>query len=380
MNQNLDSLLTEYCGRKFYLPDYKNSVIGIKNSILEGLNDNRKMIIFGFDSVNTIQFKRHFGGKIDLSDMKELSSVFPTGSPTSFSSIFFGNQINQHGIFGIAFYCPKEKGIYQTSKDCIVNTMNETLRDAKFQIHGQSFLSEVDIPVFYIHVNHFWYSSNLWSKFSKSTNHISVHPRGHYKSDYNRQLDLDAVLDNTEELLNKSKNDKLVYVSVDFDEHMHREGVETDITQKLLSHVSNRICDIIYSNPEYDYVFLSDHGQIDLKNNYPFDFEKIVKYCYSHRGGLGRTSYFYSNKDIAFDIIEEQVGDTGIVLKKNNPLLKKIFGFDPVIYPEIGDIIAFATEPSFPSYGWSSKAEHGALAKEELFVPYLHLKSQKKNI
>jgi len=56
-------------------------------------------------------------------------------------------------------------------------------------------------------------------------------------------------------------------------------------------------------------------------------------------------------------------------------LLNKIFGFNTKNIPEIGDIVAIATAPNFPSYGWNLKAEHGGLCKEELYVPFLILQN-----
>lgn len=363
-------LLTE--NGDIYLPDHERCSWTIGRAIYNRVKSPSRSVVFAFDSVNYFEFKKHFEGRINLDGLECYTSVFPTGSPTAFSSIFFKEPPDKHRIFGIAFYSEIDKGIYQTSKGIIIDTHNRILRKSNFHISLKSFLSTLAYPVHYLYVDNFWHSSELWNIFSADTDRVKVRPRGYYKNNYDRSGEINELLERTRNLMSQVGH-QLIWVFLDLDEIIHQNGVKSRRTQSLLKKIASTVSGLINEFKDYDYYLFSDHGQIDLNDTFEFPYNKIKELCYSNRGGLGRTHYFYTKSLDAIDIIIGEIGDTGIVLKKDNSLLQRIYGFDPTPFPEIGDIVAIATKPSFPSYGWKMKAEHGALSKEEVFIPFLRI-------
>lgn len=372
MNEYVESRMLWTENGEIYLPDHERCSWNIGRIIYERIKLPSRSVVFAFDSVNYFEFTKHFDGRLDLDKLECYTSAFPTGSPTAFSSIFFREPPNKHRIFGIAFYSEKDKGIYQTSKGTIIDSHNRTLGPSVFHVNSSSFLSNLDYPVYYVYVDNFWHSSELWSCFSGNAERVTVKPRGHYKENYERSVEFDELLERTRFLMSQDGY-QLIWVFVDLDEVIHQNGVKSERTQRILKNITSSVSDLINEFSEYDYYLFSDHGQVDLKDTYEFPYDKIKDLCYSYRGGIGRTHYFYTKSPDAIDIIKGVIGDTGLVLKKQDSLLKRIYGFDPTPFPEIGDIVAIATKPSFPSYGWKMKAEHGALSKEEVFIPFLQI-------
>jgi len=361
------SRIIDSSSNEFYLPTYNNSITSIQQKILPTLNGDKPTIVFGLDAINIYQFIDYFDGMIDLSNLHTLSSVFPTGSATAYSSIHFGQSVDKHGVYGSAFYNPSIRNLQLVFTDQKVTT-EEKIQESPFKITKPTTLDKVSKNCCFIHVKHFSADSNLARRFMGSASSIELTATDNFERDIMNQFD--SLFKIT-----KQKKYHVNWCYLDFDTIMHQWGVKTLRTDALLRKTARIITDYINKNPEYAYIFLSDHGQIDQRDTHEFDNESIIRDCYAMKGGSGRSLYFYTNKKSVCEHIESEVGTSGLVLHRGDPLLNKIFGFNTKNIPEIGDIVAIATAPNFPSYGWNLKAEHGGLCKEELYVPFLILQN-----
>ncbi len=360
-----NSRLVDTYENEFYLPKHDCSVASIQQRIIPTLNSDKPTVVFSLDAINIYQFINYFNEMIDLSNLQTLSSVFPTGSATAYSSIHFGQSVDKHGVYGSAFYNPVIRNLQLVFTDQSV-TAKGNIQANPFSITTLATLDKISGSSCFIYVKHFSADVKLAKRFMGHAAPIELTATDDFERDIMNQLD---SLSNTV----KQKKYHVTWCYLDFDTIMHQWGVKTPRTDDLLRKTARIIKDQIDHNPDHNYIFLSDHGQIDQVNTHEFDNESIMGKCYAMKGGSGRSLYFYTNDKSVYKHIHAEVGNSGIVLLKGDPLLDKIFGFKTKNIPEIGDIVAIATAPNFPSYGWDLKAEHGGLCKEELYVPFLIL-------
>ena len=73
--------------KEVYAPDFKRCSVNMGRRIYNSIKKPSKNVVFAFDSLNYFQFKKHFKGRICIDNLRCFTSVFPTGSPTSFSII-----------------------------------------------------------------------------------------------------------------------------------------------------------------------------------------------------------------------------------------------------------------------------------------------------
>ncbi|MDE1865115.1 MAG: alkaline phosphatase family protein [Candidatus Micrarchaeota archaeon] len=358
------------------VPNPKKTPDVIGRYIRRQMQTKVNKVIFLFDSVSYSEFKRHFGGKISLEGLKRFNSNFPTGTYTAYPSIFFGVKTGRHGLVGTAYYSSKEDGLFSLMSDRVTDLDGNKITDRRYKrdrsLH--SFLEYSKSRPIFLSQDLGWLKTSLWDVILLNSQRITIPLKGpEDKRDYDYELR--ALIKKAASMVEKKKPG-LLCVFVDFDEPMHIFGVKSAKTQRLLKMCSSLIADMVKSNPNYDYFFVSDHGQIDQKNTKKLSVEHVKDKLYCSNGGVGRARYIYSKSEAVFEDIKRQVGASGLVLKRSDPRLKRLFGFSPAKVDSIGNIIAVATSASFPSHGWNWKAEHGGLSPEEIFIPFLHLKAK----
>lgn len=361
-------------GSCYYVPHKTENIKSLYKRTSEFFSEPSKNLIILVDSLNYFEFEKHFRNAFDLTNLEALTSVMPTGTSCAFSSIFLNANQQEHGIYGIAFYLPEYKGIFQTNKGAIVDSYNKILQKIDyFSITRTSILDTAKQDTFFVHLDDYWFKSNFWQRLlGKKVNKIPVQSSMNYSDLDSIKLEVDRVLDSTNQLMN-SKENRTVISFIDYDGPIHSNGVKTKNSQELLRYLAEKISQLLINHKDYNFAIMSDHGQIDLHNTFEFKFEEISDLCYTNRGGLGRTLYFYSKRKEAYEKIAEKVGDSGLVLLRDDPLLSEIFGYDVSNIPQIGDIVAIAIKDCFPSFGWNFAAEHGGLSKEEMIVPFLRI-------
>lgn len=270
-------------------------------------------------------------------------------------------------MYGSAYYNPTLVALQSVLFDQAFTLQGEPF-EAQFKTTERSILNSSVRPTNFIQIKYAATDIALARSFEGSAKRTDLSPQDSYEEDIMSQLD---VLRMT--LREDGRTNNWCYL--DFDTIMHRMGTKSEKTTTLLRNTAREITDICRTNSGTNYVFLSDHGQIDQEDVKRFDYASIHDKCYAMNGGSGRTLYIYSREKGAMQQVRETVGDTGIVLTRGDPHLDEIFGFRTNGVKEIGDVVAIATNPSFPSYGYNLKAEHGGLCKEELFVPFMVVKN-----
>ena len=358
------------------VPNSKKTPDVIGRYLKSQMVKDTKKVIFLFDSLNYFEFKKHFNNRINLRNLKCFNSNFPTGTYTAYPSIFFGVKPDKHKLLGTAFYSRKDKGLFSLMSDRVTGLNGQKIKNKRYKKSGKihSFLEYSKSDPVFLSLALPWLSSSLWDEILGESLRIKIPLIG---PEDNRNYKEELRTFQKGGKSNRRRGPSVLCVFVDFDEIMHIFGVKNNKTQKLLEMSSILISEIINKNPSYDYLFVSDHGQIDQKNTKKLNLEKIKNLIYCEAGGVGRARYIYSKSDAAFLDIKKQVGSSGVVFRRTDKELKKLFGFDPSHFDEIGDIVAIATKPSFPSHGWNWKAEHGGLSRDEINIPFLHIKANR---
>jgi Type I phosphodiesterase / nucleotide pyrophosphatase len=357
-------------GALYYIPDHDQSLRRVSTTIKEIISTKEKSFIFVLDSINFFEFRDHFSPRVNECSLEPLCSVLPTGTYPALSTVMFDSDLNEHGMYGIAFYVPTLGGIYHPSKDALVDSLGRPSIRAEYEPKGRSILHTANHDCFYVHIEQPWDDKIIWQRMFEPAKRIGVTRLTTKESgieDY--QNELLGVLAKAANLA-ESPEPRTIVVSLDFDRVFHKFGVKTTDSQSLMELIAEKVSTLLANHQNYAYVFFSDHGQIDLAETHEMNLSGILPHCYADRGGLGRTLYFYTKKiELVRKLLVEEVGNSGLVYNRADNRLSEVFGFDVSRVQEIGDLVTIGIRPSFPSFGWSFKAEHGGLSKEEIFVP-----------
>ena len=363
--------------KQAYLPKFSISSAVLGRLVKERLKHRSRKILFLFCSVNYFEFRKHFKGKLDLKGLKCMNSTFPSGTFSSFPSIFFAMPVNKHKVFGAAFYSKRDGLLHDLFKDAVIDANGKIKAGDAFlpdkEVH--SILNDLPEKPVFLGINIHWLDTSAWRGIFGTCKLVKV-PQTIKNSGRDFWKEFDTMFLNLNNIVAGHKP-QVLCVFINFDEIMHTYGPNDRRTQELLENVSAKIAAVVRKNRDYEYLFFSDHGQIDQHVKEPLYLDDVKGLFYSLPGGLGRTRYFYSKSPNAFRMIKKRVGSSGIVLKRTDPVLRRIFGFDPSNIEEIGDIVTIGTKRNFPSHGWKYSGEHGGLSLEELCVPYLNLRAAK---
>ncbi len=360
---------------KLFLPDFSRTPDVIGRYLRRKMAGRGRKVVFLFDSISYSKFKAHFGKVINTSNLKLYNSNFPPNTYNVYPSIFFGVPILKHNIPGTAFYT--KKGLLNLVPDIVYRLDGTKAKntDEMWNSRMVSFPTYSKRGFRAVLPNKQWLKTDFWGKMFYPALPTFVGRVGS-EGDYRYDLEFSSLLERVSQTLKKTHSDVMAYL--DFDEVMHLFGVEKRSTHRLIQLVADAISEIINNNAGNDYFFVSDHGHIDQKSVEKADFGPILKSFYCMNGGAGRTRYFYTKDPMAFEYIKDLVGNTGVVLRRGDKVLNMLYGFDTGASDRIGDIVAIATKPNFPSHGWKYAGEHGGATLEEYNVPFLHLAPSSK--
>lgn len=368
--QGVEKRYIETDSGRLYLPDFSKTpdVIG-KYLRKQMLNKNRK-VIFLFDSISYLMFKKHFRQKIDISNLDMYNSNFPPNTYNVYPSIFFGVQISKHKIPGTAFYNGEGLLNLMSNKVYKLDGNKLTIKKAPWDSALTPFPYYSKNAFLTIVPDKKWLQTQFWKRMFYSKSLLSVKRVGSL-DEYDYSSEFLLLMNAVSRAIKNTKYNIITYI--DFDEIMHMFGVEKANTQKLINLVADLISNIVEHNEQIDYFFVSDHGHISQKSVHNAELLPISKTFYCADGGAGRTRYFYTKSPEAFEYIRDLVGNTGVVVHRGNRILNRLYGFETKEFYRIGDIVAIATKPNFPSHGWNFVGEHGGTSIEEYSIPFLHL-------
>ncbi len=367
-----------------FLPDKIRSLVNISNFIYESSSLYDEIIVFAFDAISFDYY---------LSDIEQvakeykllssvLSSVFPSTSTTAWTSIITGSTPSEHGIYGTSFYlkefdknynwifnalADKEKfiSLWKPKKDPHLNLSNKKTIFSR--------LKDVGFTNFYLD-SHGKMNPFPVLGITDGAKHIP-YLKGDFDELKRKPKDLLAYfLNQTSKLLQNNRGKKIIWNYLDVDDFIHENGYKElskhDIWKALFKFWS------VHKTSNRIFMLISDHGQTNQVNSGINILKTSIlnEDLAYNSAGAGRTMFFYPKKEKMNEVkfwLEKIVGDSGLVLTKEELITHGLIERNAVALDRIGDLITLATKPNFPSAGAKYFAEHGSLHSEEMFVPLI---------
>ncbi|TAH31905.1 hypothetical protein EYC58_04485 [Candidatus Saccharibacteria bacterium] len=374
------------------VPDGNQSIVEVHDDIINLAKKYKKIIVFAFDAMSFDYFSDHILPHLsDDIQLKPLTSVFPSTTASAWPSIITGTLPAEHAIYGTSFKMIEEDKNYIW----ISNSLN---KGDKHELAGDNVtLNRSGKPTIFEKL-----TSQGWNAYYNGThgqgvtnpmrNELvkgAIHhtPEGYATLKYNPQQLINTLLNRTHDIVDPLTSGKtIVWNYCDIDDYIHEYGYKS-----LTDAVSwgDFIADIYrFSDEETAIVIISDHGQIN-QHQCPLNWRTLTKdhpWLEYDTGGAGRTLYFYPKaeyKDRFKKFITTAMGDAATILTREEAFDKGLYVIKEkdAVFPErIGDIIAIAKTPNFVSAGSGFVAEHGALSREEMLVPFAILTTDNGHI
>lgn len=385
LQQQYNTLLGECYSQELegYRPAAFNNISNLYQMIDTLFETKKEVIVFAFDALSFEYFYSEIMPQMKSYHLKygsTLSSVFPSTSSTCWTSVLTNSQPSEHGIYGTSFthedtnmnyvwhrnyYCHGSQFVQNRCKNTKFNLVLST--NNIFQLLLKKKIICYDLGHYFEESP----SNPLIDRITKGTIRIKSNQRildllG------NPNIVLSGFLEEIQKILIHDQEKKLIWTYIDTDNYIHHHGykkLSENIDWKKLF----QFWDDNY-NEDRAFLFLADHGQTQQRNvtvdilKESIDNENLR--C--NTGGAGRVLYFYPKQEMQNEVrkwINNKIGDSGRVYTKDELIQLGLINSDAKGIDRIGDLIAIGYRPEFPSTGPEYLFEHGALSKEEMFVP-----------
>lgn len=360
-----------------HIPPQDRTIARIYEVLLELSSQYREIVVFAVDAIS---FDYYFKGIRRAlpkgAGESVLSSVFPTATATGWTSIITGSTPSEHGVYGTSYLLEHYNHNYVWVSSCLnVGSERRFLKE----LDGVKLI-QTDQPTIFEQLNSVGYDVSFLDSYVGSAENPFLREltRGakFVEADSSELIKkpqelLEYFMTETDRLLSTAATKKLIWNYVDFDAYVHDHtyaGLAREVRwESLFEYWESR------KKEGRVFLFISDHGQIE-QSEIPFNILQNSIECphlEHNSGGVGRTVYFYPNRDAkeeAHEWINTTIGDTGTIFERDD--LSTLGLFDNPVQPErIGEYVAVAKTRDFPSTGNQYRSEHGALTAEEVFVP-----------
>jgi hypothetical protein len=360
-----------------HIPPQDRTITRIHDVLSELSSRYQEIVVFAVDAISFDYYLDGIRGALPKGAGEGvLSSVFPTATATGWTSIITGSAPSEHGVYGTSYLLEHYNHNYIWVSSCLsIGSERKFLKE----LDGVKLI-QTDHPTIFEKLNSTGYDVHFLDSYIGSSENPFLREltRGarFVEAPSNELIKkpqelLEYFMDETDRLLSTATTKKLIWNYVDFDAYVH-------------DHTYSGLARVVQWKSLFEYwesrkkegrvfLFISDHGQIE-QSEIPFNIlEKSIEcpHLEHNSGGVGRTVYFYPNRDAkeqAREWINTMIGDTGTIFERDD--LSKLGLFNKPVQPErIGEYVAVAKTRDFPSTGNQYRSEHGALTAEEVFVP-----------
>ncbi|MCC6694355.1 MAG: alkaline phosphatase family protein [Candidatus Hydrogenedentes bacterium] len=353
-------------------------VMQTHNLVLESLARHRKVVLFAVDAIPwrvLSRNARHFGTLVPA------TSMGPTSSAAVWSSVLRGVPPYVHGLHGVVMYDAK--------RGCTVSALS----NSTFSLDGSVdttanldlFLDGRD-GLFAEAKRRFGTTSHFlglvaFTDTATLGRHLAAGTNWHIGDDYQALLETPLRLLSTYRsrilsTLSELSKSTLLYCFLDLDTYFHTHPYSDPLADTFLDGLS-KFANELQSRFDACTLFVSDHGMMEQ----PVDPDAksvgldpwIWERSYARPGGAGRVHFFYP-RDVHCGAMREYLIDglegSGIVLSRDQYLaeLAAPHATDVRGRDRIGELVAIATRPDFPSVMRFALQEHGSYTEDEMFV------------
>jgi hypothetical protein len=368
-----------------YIPSKTNSIINLYNYIFQLSHEYKEIIVFAADAIGFEYYLKEISQSTQKHDLQTsvLSSVFPSTTAAAWTSVLTGSKPSYHGVYGTSFLHEQHDANYFW----IANILNkreqsqaltpEESRELKLNLSKNKTIfekvKENSFSSYFLDAYKYSSSSPLLQQITRGSHFIEAGDDYQEMAKAPEKL-MTYLINKTKEVLKKDQSKKLLWNFLDYDLFIHINGYE-----KLTERTNwNALFDFWdeYKNKDRVFLFVADHGQLLQKDlSHHILNESIKNTDLKHNtGGAGRTVYFYPFEDTfekTWSWVKKIVGDSGILLKKQELVDHNLIEKDAIALSRIGDIIALGQKENFPSTGYEYVHEHGSLGSEEMYVPII---------
>ncbi len=337
----------------------------------------RQIVLLGLDALSFRFLERYYHSE-DIDQLYPATSVIPSTSTCCWTSVLTGLLPFEHGVHGVVFY-----------EAAFASTIH-ALRPISFDLtHGPQAskgipsLVDPEKHIFTTATTRFHRKTFSIGRLAFDTSgplHIQIcgSAANFVPDDYELLIQdpVKLVESNVGALRHRlAEGFDLGFAYFNFDTFLHEHEYDdcnlVDAVSTLLGY-----CRKMARDDGVIFILVSDHGmvkQTPTGDPCPFTNPALREMSYAFPGGAGRTLYFYIRPEKVNDAIVElrcALGNTAIVLPRDS-YIREFLRVEPAAVSHssrIGDVIAVATTPSFPSVMTNSLHEHGSGSEEEMFA------------
>jgi len=354
------------------------SVAEVYDVVLKALAQFPKVVLFGVDAVPWLVLKQN---ESIFSALVPLTSTVPTSSAAVWSTILRGEPPWRHGIHGVVFYDRTLEASVSVLSNSLFDLDGSERRQNRLDIFldsGDGIFAEADRQ--YGSSCHFF---GLLGLNSEATLPKSLASGSSWYVGENYQ----ALLQSPQHLLwtyaplvtaaveARSKS-TFVFCFLDLDTYFHEHPYSDPIIRTFLTELAE-FAHMLATRHGAACFLISDHGMARQRakpgsRSLGRD-EWIWKRSYGRPGGAGRIQFFYPKPSSIGDIrsrLIDLVGTSGIVLSRDEYVARFVAPPGTAVRgtERIGELVAIATQPDFPSVMHSSLQEHGSFTEDEMMV------------
>ncbi len=394
----MQSIKSDLIDKGFAFPDYGNSNMELAKEVAEGHGKliggkkKRRFLLFidGFGQdllksaiSNSKQLKK-LPSKMQIS---KISTVFPSFTPTAFTSIDSGKTPAEHGIIG----SPLPIREYGTIKDILSLPWSPLLDEVSGKSDANSLFPSLDTLLKMGKRKDFMYMQ--FERVNQKNSQTYLYNNINY-TDY---ISFDDLLYQSIDIAESDKYN-LVYAYIpDIDHAQHEYSKESrrvlHITVFILEMIMEKLLPKLKDNG-WELIISSDHGQISSKHDDISRFDarsSALKYLRNPPWGTDRSMFFDSSEGLEEKFEKEfnkEFSKNFVLYDSNDAIKSGLFGstkVDDSLRYRFGTHIAIATRKNIIYYKYpggreypggkewisGSSGHHGGLSKEEIEIPLL---------
>lgn len=317
-----------------------------------------------------------------------LASTFPSTSATAWMTAVTGTDVSRHWVVGMAYLVPERASVVnaitgqpmewpggrrradRSPADGLLVRPQTTLFEraaaagARACVLGRE-LDQVPGP----------WTDNLL----RGATRLLVRPATGDGA-YGRRLPIDPVAvirsvvgDVDRHLAGHVGPPLLLWVYVNFDDHIHHHGYDVAVrraTARLERAASS------WADQGWAVIAHSDHGQTlvehDERLSAAWNRLDDPAYCRHPAGGAGRVRWLYPRPHLEARveaILRAELGPHAVILHRDELADRGLLHMAPMLRERIGEVVAVAAGPRFPVPDPRCRFEHGATSDEEVLVP-----------
>ena len=350
---------------KYFEVPYKHNTI---KEIDESLKSNPKNVVvilfdgMGYNLINRILKEDSF---LRTNMVKPISSISPSTTTASTTSILSGLNPIEHGWLGWDMYIKEENKI--------ITLFKNTFKDTKIQA------ADYNIPYKYMPYD------NLKEQIDKGKYSAEiVFPFGKYIVYHNKSL-----REMNQKIIHETQKEGKRYIYAYYenpDTILHLNGSNSGKTKRMFKLIDKSVTYLANNLEDTLLIITADHGHMDSKNLCILDYPEVMKCLMRFPSIEPRTLNLYIKDEYKADfpeIFKKNFGDKFLLLTRDEVIENKLFGPGNIregLKDMIGDYVALAVSDTsiFITHleAQLMPGGHAGLTPEEYIIPLIVVENE----